>query len=133
MMEFREIKKEFYRILALALAWMKFGRMDTRAVYEFRIDFAGTDRFCRAVKRQKAFAVIAASRQEAVETAKSEVKEMLVAKQLDDETLACVATSTIKDYLDDLAAVSTAYCSGNIGWLLFWLLKKASRTYVRKA
>ena len=125
--------REYYRILALSLAWMKFGRFDSRAVYEFRIDFAGTDRFCRAVKRQKAFAVIAASRQDAVETAKAVVKEILVAKQLDDETLACVATSTIKDYLDDLAAVSTAYCSENIGWVLFWLLKKASCTYVRRA
>lgn len=127
------MKKEFYRILALALAWMKFGRMDTRAVYEFRIDFAGTDRFCRAVKRQKAFTVIAGSRQEAVETAKAAVKEMLVSKSLNGETLACVASCTLKDFLDDFAAIGFTYCSENIGWLLFWLLQKSSRTYVRKA
>lgn len=133
MMEFREIKKEFYRILALALAWMKFGRMDTRAVYEFRIDFAGTDRFCRAIKRQKAFTVIAGSRQEAVETAKAAVKKMRVSKSLNGETLACVASCTLKDFLDDFAAIGFTYCSENIGWLLFWLLQKSSRTYVRKA
>lgn len=127
------MKKEFYRILALALAWMKFGRMDTRAVYEFRIDFAGTDRFCRAIKRQKAFTVIAGSRQEAVETAKAAVKEMLVSKSLNGETLACVASCTLKDFLDDFAAIGFTYCSENIGWLLFWLLQKSSRTYVRKA
>lgn len=127
------MKKEFYRILALALAWMKFGRMGTRAVYEFRIDFAGTDRFCRAVKRQKAFTVIAGSRQEAVETAKAAVKEMLVSKSLNGETLACVASCTLKDFLDDFAAIGFTYCSENIGWLLFWLLQKSSRTYVRKA
>lgn len=133
MMEFREIKKEFYRILALSLAWMKFGRMDTRAVYEFRIDYAGTDRFCRAVKKQKAFTVIAGSRQEAVETANAAVREMVGLNRLNGETLACVASSTLKDFLDDFTAIGFTYCSENIGWLLFCLLKKASRTYVRRA